>query len=380
MTNISQHSFFSAHELTKNMISHDDLSQQQSEQSLGSFQNLKIGTVPNIQDLMIELAEERGSDRGREINKSEEDPSLLTDIHEALAKYLLQGVHEIWQTDSEQFVDGWKEINKYLQSGRATPQEFHEILQKSCGGDKSLGLALLDNLIIKGHLNNLMGTNANAASLRIDYIYQNQTAIGAGINSFEISSEFAQKDASEVLKLQKFYQERIDNRGGINSALAALIENFGVDGFERGVSFCEQAATKDINAPRPSMEPEKLHSAIQSLQLAKLFHQIKEEVSKTIDRLAKRSLDILGAALKLDKNKLTHAIIIFLDKPHTFEQGVASHIKGQDPAVAIPFLNDLKQIIAVLPEFFFAGRDQLSRIMIPMQVELDKWAKLEDEA
>ncbi len=345
---------------------------------IGNFQNITITATPNTDDLLQELSEEMGMTHGKYIKKTDEQKDI-SEFFQGLSDYLCARVHEVWQASDEEMLDASKKIDRALQFGQMNAQNFWDILENASGGDKSLALALLDNAILRGQLDHLFGGHDNAIKNRLNFVKQYETRIQAGINTIEIARAHAIDLHSPVVQLQKSYQDQIDKRDGLHLGLIALVNDYGVDGFQRAVAYLEQASASDINARRSSLDNEKIRSAVNGLQLSKLFHQIFEELQKILGKLKNRAFVNIGQSLQLDHHELTKNVINMLDKPSIFEQKIAPLLADKPLMVQIPFLTDIFNLIKNLPDYLVGGNGAVQKLLIPMQVVLDQTASREDE-
>lgn len=324
--------------------------------------------LSSLSKLVQDLQDEMSFANSEKVESEDNMDEMLEDRSKQVRESLVKRVRDVYQSD-QAGGNNHPQMDRLMarvrQGQYQHPDQLLEDLGQLCS-DKgelfSLLAAMGDNLE-EGSSSAKLVADALA-----DAAVQWESEITAGANTLAKAGAFAARTGIERDRFQRSYQESVVAYECVIKTLAELVHKFGLEQFQAGAEFLQEAALSDLASMSSSVEYERLEHTLLELQGVKVFNTWQESIEKSLERAAGK--DPLLA--RIERDWLVHGFVRSLDRPHEFDLNMkqkfsyADNIENQ-----VLLLQDLKNAVAETPEHYFAEGGK-ERAITPWQNEIDR--------
>lgn len=206
------------------------------------------------------------------------------------------------------------------------------------------------------------------ADTQAEAAVQWENEITAGVNTLVKAGAFAARTGIARDRFQRSYQESVVAYECVIKTLAELVQKFGLEQFQAGAEFLQEAALTDLASMSSSVEYERLEHTLLELQGVKVFNTWQERIEQSLERAATK--DSLLA--KIEHNWLVKGFVQSLNQPHEFDLNMKQKFSYADNIeTQVLLLQDLKNAVTETPEHYFTEGGK-ERAITPWQNEIDR--------
>ena len=191
--------------------------------------------------------------------------------------------------------------------------------------------------------------------------------VRAGINIAQATKLFVgESDLDNLGKLRNLYYDAVLDFGGISKTFQKILQHGGEKAFASNLLFLIKALIDDLNAFRSSIEKSRLEAIMRDIRLLKSLDTIKEKCG------------ILGKRLKIEiSNFKVLGVLLQLTEGDKAPGVALRDLMHQVGVLGLPdkiyFLQQVKEIIRLMPEMVFKISGGKQRSCDDIQVVLDEY-------
>ncbi|MEI6414746.1 MAG: type III secretion system gatekeeper subunit SctW [Pseudomonadota bacterium] len=192
--------------------------------------------------------------------------------------------------------------------------------------------------------------------------------IRAGINIAQVAKDGQKAGLADVQSLRDFYRDTLVRYPGLNGTYGALLEQFGDENLDRGLSFLMQAAGADLAATQGSREPAALKATLDDLFRLHVLTGLREGCGDLAKRLGvfgirpDAPVQLLGQLLTLSEKTWIHAQDIAVLPAVLGVRGIEGEIN---------FLREFKALSRLIPLKAFTQVENREKLLDAIQGALD---------
>ena len=330
----------------------------------GAFAGLAITKMTSMSEILDDLKEEISFAHSEHKEAEEINEDNIESRDQVRRKFFLKRAQLIYGEDQGEYKEKKEQLTKKLKD--TNPQSAYEIHHAidEITKDKSEGFALLDDLAKSPELS--AETHKLILEALNEYIRQNDKKIAAGFNTIDLAKEFSSSLSSPAEKLQTSYQNIIGDYSSIMPVLLEMFQEYGVEKFEMGIKYIQQAAEADLQSQYSSMSKAKIQHMLTELQGTKIFNSIKARLSDLLNRFSK---DSVISSLGIDKTmRIFLQLASEAGKLNTLLLG---HISATSNTNQLLFLQGIRDCMREIPDYLFDSVATKTRCISNIQQKID---------
>lgn len=333
--------------------------------TLGRKSLVKLSSVSKlVQDMQDEIS----FAHSERVDSEETLEENLEDRTKQVRERMIKRVRSIYQPDlagNNQHQQMQRQMARLRNAQYRHPDQLLEDLGEACG-DKGEVFAMLvamgDELEEGSPAARMVEDAIVMAAARWEH------EITAGANTLSKAAEFAAQTGVERERFQRSYQKSVVGYQFVIKTIAELVQEFGIERFQAGAEFLQEAALTDMAAMPCSVETEQLEHTLLELQGVKIFNTWHEGVQEALERAARKD----AALAKIKRGWLLEGFVRSLEQPHEFDTSMKQKFTYADEvANQILLLQDIKGVIAETPVHYFSEGGK-QRAVAPWQNEIDR--------
>ena len=346
----------------------------------GSYKGAEVQVVDQqslVTDALEELTSEFSEDIEKDVSDREVEDGKKADSMERLAQ--LREVNELLESQGDlKKKDLFRGLKALLERQGAPASEIRQRAAREFQ-EPAHQYALLKSYAEALKERGAPDSEVAAAEAALEqFMEESGTAVRAALNIGETTNEFVKNDLGDHQTLRDAYRSNVHDYQDMVSVLDDLVERFGEDDLAKSIAFMTQALGADLDAGGPSIDRTKLNLIVNDMHRLESLTTILGNCDIVVDKAQAHGGDpdftavsLLRELVPLQESKWVRSDEI---------KAIPQHAGLEELEPQINFLNDLKDVVRMIPLKSFTRDENRGKLLDAVQQALDETIAIEEEA